>query len=161
MHVAPRVAAVWLSERLRLNYAGVQTRPRVSRLTRPAEFEQVFSQNQRARTDFYVVLARPNQAGIARLGLVIGKRLLPHAVDRNRVKRCVRESFRLVRSQLPACDFVVRLIGRPTPGDEAREITRALQRAGERAQAKWRASPTDSLPNPAFAPAAPSTDHHG
>lgn len=142
----------------------MQTRPRASRLTKPAEFEQVFSQNQRARTDCYVVLARPNQSGMARLGLVIGKRLLPRAVDRNRVKRCVRERFRLLRDQLPACDFVVRLIGRPTPGEEARDIARALQRAGERAQAKWQEQPVahpESLPNPAPAPAAPHTDHHG
>ena len=49
----------------------------------------------------------------ARLGLVIGKKLLRRAVDRNRVKRCIRESFRLRRSDLPACDLIVRLIARP------------------------------------------------
>lgn len=49
----------------------------------------------------------------ARLGLVIGKKLLRRAVDRNRVKRCIRECFRLRRSDLPACDLIVRLIARP------------------------------------------------
>ena len=49
----------------------------------------------------------------ARLGLVIGKKLLRRAVDRNRVKRCIRERFRLRRSDLPACDLIVRLIARP------------------------------------------------
>jgi ribonuclease P protein component len=41
----------------------------------------------------------------ARLGLAIAKKLLPRAVDRNRIKRIVRESFRL--HQLQEYDFVV------------------------------------------------------
>jgi ribonuclease P protein component len=55
---------------------------------------------------------QPRAAGLdsARLGLVIGKKLLKRAVDRNRVKRIVREQFRLRRAALPACDLVVRLI---------------------------------------------------
>lgn len=84
-----------------------------------------------------MVMARPNQVGHPRLGMVIAKRLLARAVDRNRVKRCVRESFRQVLQELPACDFVVRLIAKPVAGDEARDLSRALKRAGHRAMAKW------------------------
>lgn len=82
-------------------------------------------------------MARPNQSGYARLGMVVGKRLLSRAVDRNRVKRCARESFRQVRAELPACDFVVRLLARPAPGNEVRELVSALRRAGQRARDKW------------------------
>ncbi|OZA30252.1 MAG: hypothetical protein B7X93_04020 [Hydrogenophilales bacterium 17-61-9] len=63
--------------------------------------------------------------------------ILGRAVDRNRVKRCVRESFRLVLPELPACDFVVRLLVKPTPGDEARDLMKTFKRAGQRAMAKW------------------------
>ena len=69
--------------------------------------------------------------------MVVAKKLLPRAVDRNRVKRCVRETFRLHRSELPACDFVVRLIAKPVAGDEACDLGRALKRAGQRAMIKW------------------------
>lgn len=86
-------------------------------------------------------MARPNALGRARLGMIVAKRLLPKAVDRNRVKRCVREAFRLQRVNLPPCDFVVRLIAKPAPGDEARELTRTLMRAGQRAVSKWPALP--------------------
>lgn len=110
---------------------------RNARLVKQAQFDQVFAENQRARTDTLVVMARPNQEGHARLGMVVSRRLLPRAVDRNRVKRCIRESFRLRLEQLPACDFVVRLTARPAPGDEARELGRTLQRAGQRAMEKW------------------------
>lgn len=112
-------------------------RIRDARLVNKADFDQVFADNQRARTDCVMVMARPNQVGYPRLGMVIAKRLLARAVDRNRVKRCVRESFRQVLPELPACDFVVRLIAKPVPGDEARDLSRTFKRAGQRAMAKW------------------------
>jgi len=123
-------------------------RIRDARLVNQAEFDQVFGENQRARTDCLIVLARPNQIGHARLGMVISKRQLPRSVDRNRVKRCIRESFRLNLDELPACDFVVRLIDKPKPGDEARDLGRALKRAGHRAMEKWPAAEAVSASNP-------------
>ncbi len=89
-----------------------------------------------------MVMAHPNEVGYPRLGMVIAKRVLARAVDRNRVKRCVRESFRQVLPELPACDFVVRLIAKPVPGDEARDLPRTFRRAGQRATAKWPGAPT-------------------
>ena len=53
----------------------------------------------------------------ARLGLVVGKKLLKRAVDRNRVKRVIREQFRRLRPQLPPVDLVVRLAVKPGPLD--------------------------------------------
>jgi ribonuclease P protein component len=116
-------------------------RIRDARLVTKADFDRVFAGNQRARTDYVVVMARPNEVGHPRLGMVIAKRLLARAVDRNRVKRCVRESFRQVLPALPACDFVVRLIAKPVPGDEARDLSRTFKRAGDRAMAKWPSAP--------------------
>ena len=58
--------------------------------------------------------ARRNRAGFARLGLVVAKRVIRHSVDRNRVKRCIRETFRLAMDDLPAVDVVVRLAA-PVP----------------------------------------------
>ena len=84
-----------------------------------------------------MVMARPNQVGFPRLGMIVAKRVLTRAVDRNRVKRCVRESFRLALPELPACDYVVRLLNKPLSGDEARDLMRTFKRAGQRAFAKW------------------------
>ena len=110
---------------------------RAARLLKPAEFKRVFTENERARTDTLLVMARPNALGQARLGMVVAKRLLPRAVDRNRVKRCVRETFRVQRLDLPPCDFVVRLIAKPVPGSETRDLARTLTRAAQRAIRRW------------------------
>lgn len=50
---------------------------------------------------------RDNDLGHARLGLAISKRVSKRAVERNRIKRLLRESFRRVRHQLPPVDLMV------------------------------------------------------
>lgn len=52
-----------------------------------------------------------------RTGLVVGRKVLPRAVDRNRFKRKVRESLRRARPAIEAFDLIVRL-KRPAPGPE-------------------------------------------
>ena len=53
------------------------------------------------------MLARSNGQGSARLGLAVSKKHLRRAVDRNRVKRIARESFRLIHAQAQGIDFIV------------------------------------------------------
>jgi len=49
--------------------------------------------------------------------VVVAKRLLKRAFDRNLVKRLGREHFRLLRQRLPARDLVLRLAVKPKPLD--------------------------------------------
>lgn len=51
--------------------------------------------------------AAPESAG--RFGCVIGAKQVPRAVDRNRLKRMLREAVRLRRHSLQGFDVVVRL----------------------------------------------------
>lgn len=57
-----------------------------------------------------------------RLGLIIAKRFLPRAVDRNHLKRLIRESFRAQRPELPPTDIIVRLMRRPARKVSAGEV---------------------------------------
>ena len=74
--------------------------PRTARLTQRADYDQVFHAPERKSSDrCFTVLGRCRlQGSTARLGLVIAKRQIRRAHERNRIKRLVRESFR----QLPA-----------------------------------------------------------
>nr|WP_027337345.1 ribonuclease P protein component [Halomonas sp. HL-48] len=82
--------------------------PRHFRLLSAGDYRYVFEQ-----ADFKVhgkgmmALARWNTLGHSRLGLVVSKKNVKLAVDRNRFKRLVRESVRLRQDQLPGVDIVV------------------------------------------------------
>lgn len=49
----------------------------------------------------------PNAGATARLGMAVSRRVSKRAVERNRIKRLVRESFRQHRVHLPPADILV------------------------------------------------------
>jgi ribonuclease P protein component len=55
----------------------------------------------------FAILARDSGQSHPRLGLSIAARIIGTAVARNRIKRVVRESFRLNQHELPNVDIVV------------------------------------------------------
>jgi len=89
------------------------------RLTKTDEFSSVFGFRKAIRGKLLMLHYQPRGEGFsnARLGVVVGKKLLKRAVDRNRVKRVIREQFRRLRPQLPPVDLVVRLAVKPGPLD--------------------------------------------
>lgn len=91
----------------RLQEADDQRLPRQRRLRRPPEFKAVFAEASRSVDACFTVLARPNRLGRPRLGLAVAKKCARRAVDRNRLKRVVRESFRAAQGALPNVDVVV------------------------------------------------------
>ena len=81
--------------------------PRQARLRRSADFAALRSSRGRLGVRCFQLRYAPNVLGMARLGLAISKQVSRRAVERNRLKRLVRESFRRVRHRLPAVDVVV------------------------------------------------------
>jgi ribonuclease P protein component len=76
------------------------------RLHTPAEFGRVFAEPVRSSDRYFTVLARSTGRTAARLGLTVSRRVAKRAVDRNKLKRLARESFRR-QTSLPPWDFVV------------------------------------------------------
>ncbi len=77
------------------------------RLREPAEFKRVFAKPERSTDKYFTVLAIVNELEHPRLGLAIAKKHIKRAVDRNRIKRSARESFRLQQQEIYPLDFVI------------------------------------------------------
>lgn len=92
------------------------------RLHSAAEFGRVFAEPARSSDRFFTVLARSSGRTLARLGLTVSRRAARRAVDRNKLKRLARESFRHQRA-LPPWDFVV--LARPGADKAERQALRA------------------------------------
>jgi len=81
---------------------------REKRLLTPRQFKAVFdSPSGKAPGKSVLLLARNNELDHSRLGLVIGKKSVKLSVERNRLKRQIRESFRLNQDNLAGWDIVV------------------------------------------------------
>jgi ribonuclease P protein component len=80
---------------------------REHRLLSSKDYSHVFDKAFKVHNKAFTLLARSNDLNTARLGLVIAKKNLKFAHQRNRVKRLLRESFRLQRAELPNFDLVL------------------------------------------------------
>jgi len=81
--------------------------PREARLRRAADFAAMRQGSGRLGGRCFSVRYRANGLDHARLGLAISKRVSKRAVERNRIKRLLRESFRRHRHELPSMDLLV------------------------------------------------------
>jgi ribonuclease P protein component len=119
----------------RLRPAGPAALPRSARLLRRAEFSDALASGPSAERRHFTIFVKPNERADARLGIIAGKRVAARAVDRNRVKRLVREAFRGVRRRLGGVDIVVLLRRCPARRSNAAasaEITQLLQAVARR-----------------------------
>ena len=97
-------------------------RPKRGRLSRSAEFERVYRQGRSVGNRFLVLYAFPRAADVAtgdgpRLGLSVSRKV-GGAVDRNRVKRLLREAFAREVERVPGDQDVV-VVARPEAPDLA------------------------------------------
>jgi ribonuclease P protein component len=118
---------------------GGRRRSRRQRLSRSAEFDRVYREGRSHANRYLVVYSFPREgdAEDPRLGVSVGRKV-GGAVERNRVKRLLRDAFWEVADSLPdGHDFVV--VARPESGELAsregepgveRTLRELLEKAG-------------------------------
>ena len=72
------------------------------------DFSSVFNFRKRISGQYLVIHYMPNVLGHARVGLIVGKKLARGAVQRNYMKRVLREMYRQEQNQLSGVDILVR-----------------------------------------------------
>ncbi|GAB7530435.1 ribonuclease P protein component [Pseudomonas sp. 3A(2025)] len=103
---APKAVSVWPSD-FSVQVVS-QDYGREKRLLTPRHFKAVFdSPTGKVPGKNLLILARDNDLEHPRLGLVIGKKSVKLSVERNRLKRLIRESFRLHQDNLVGWDIVI------------------------------------------------------
>lgn len=80
--------------------------PKSIRLLDKKAYSFVFQDARRLRANFITVLHRPTLLEHARLGIIVPKKQVKRAVQRNQIKRIVRESFRMHQKEIRAIDMV-------------------------------------------------------
>jgi len=85
----------------------MQTFTDSDKLSGKEQYDQVFANARKLHHAGLLFLFAINNTGYPRLGLAVSKRVLSKASARNYVKRCIRESFRRQKQNLPGIDIVV------------------------------------------------------
>lgn len=100
------------------------------RIRKRREYQRVYEYGRKASTKSFVLFCAPNDLGRPRLGLTVTKRC-GGAVERNRIKRLLREWFRANTGALPSLDFVIHPrqgAHRMTLEQLSREMTAGIRR---------------------------------
>lgn len=90
------------------------TFPRENRVVDKRDYARVFNEAERIVAGSLVLLYCSNSLARCRLGLAISKKHVAQAVQRNRIKRLIREFFRHRKTQCAGLDLV--FVSRPSLG---------------------------------------------
>jgi ribonuclease P protein component len=103
------------------------------RIRDPGDFRRAFERRRSASDTLLIVYAIENGRDFPRLGISIGKKRVRKASARNRIKRLIREAFRLSKPELPAgIDLIVVPRGVPLSLAQALRSLPELARAASR-----------------------------
>ncbi|MEY3182310.1 MAG: ribonuclease protein component [Pseudomonadota bacterium] len=84
----------------------------LQRLKKPQEFQLVRQSGKRFRSVHFLLNAVSTEQRQTRLGVSVSKKYVRLAVDRNKIKRLVREYFRIHQHQLPSTDISVAVLSK-------------------------------------------------
>ena len=99
--------------------------PKNERLLNRKDFVNLNRSGKRYRTKHFTVICKENGLDVSRLGITVNKKI-GNAVKRNKVKRLVREFFRLNKRDAPKGHDIVIIANRGAEGLVLGKITEEL-----------------------------------
>ena len=117
--------------------------PKTARLLTAAQYSRVFARAKAFRDPLFILLTRTNDEDLARLGLVIAKKKVKLSVQRNRIKRVMRESFRQEREKLPSLDIIL-IAGRGMDRADNGALNKAFKRQWRKMSSFYTSNPSPS-----------------
>jgi ribonuclease P protein component len=76
------------------------------RIRKKRDYTRIYEQGERIYSRRFTLVVCPSPTGVTRLGTTVSKKA-GNAVQRNRIKRLLREFFRLNKARLPASQDIV------------------------------------------------------
>lgn len=110
--------------------------PRSRRLLNPEQFRNVLKKGKRIHQGLLSFTVIKNDCDYPRLGLTIAKRHVRKATVRNRIKRLIREKFRLEQSNLAPVDLIV-MMKSPLLKKADLELKSDLQQLWDKIVRQW------------------------
>ncbi|MFO7760122.1 MAG: ribonuclease P protein component [Thermodesulfobacteriota bacterium] len=98
--------------------------PKKNLVTKRHEYQKVYRQGMRLKGDRFSLIILPNNLGYNRLGISIHG--VKKAVCRNRLKRIIRETFRLKKHSIAPSQDIVFAVRKNCPFHGQRDIEKAM-----------------------------------
>ncbi|MFB3925356.1 MAG: ribonuclease P protein component [Syntrophales bacterium] len=103
-----------------------ETFSKQERIRKSRDYSQASKKGQRFYSDHFIVLLHKKEEGTRRLGITVSKKI-GKAVTRNRIKRLLREFFRLHKERLPPQQDIVIIARRDVSFLAYADICRELE----------------------------------
>ena len=97
-------------------------------MSRKADFERLLKQGKRLRIAGFAFYYERRSGGGPRLGMLVTRKHSAAANGRNRIKRYIREAFRLEQHTLGALDLLIRPPEKPATPAMLRDLRAILAR---------------------------------
>ncbi len=103
-----------------------QTFGKHERIRKRRDYLRVYQNGYRVNSKNFIIILSENRSGVKRLGLTVSKKA-GNSIKRNRIKRLLREFFRLNKNKFPPSQDIVIIAKKDIPSLKYQDVCRELE----------------------------------